>query len=104
MNIKWFISAKVSILIYFILYSHINPGPSSVMVTELTPNLNNSQAPASEADTSYSQGSTNVVIYEDVAEKIPHTIADHKYTLNKCPAYESHQPVPKVCGQRITPT
>jgi len=73
------------------------------MLTEITPNPNNSQAPpASEADTGYSQGHYNVVIYEDVAEKTSNTVADQKYTLTKCPAYESHPPVPKEHGQRTT--
>jgi len=73
------------------------------MLTEIAPKPDNPQAPpASEADSSYSQGHSDVVIYEDVAEKNPNTVADQKYTLTKCPAYESHHTMSKEHGQRIT--
>ena len=61
------------------------------MLNEVTPNINNPQAhPAPEADTSNSQGNSNV-IYEDVAEQTPKLEANQNYILTKCPAYEPHQ-------------
>ena len=55
--------------IFFSTHSLIDAIRSPVELNEGTPNTNNSQAPpAPEADTSNSQGISNV-IYEDVAEQ-----------------------------------
>ena len=73
---------------------------SPAMLNEFTPNTNNSQAPpAPEADTSNSQGNSNV-IHEDVAEQTPKIEANQKYILTKCPAYEPHQLLSKDHNQR----
>ena len=62
-----------------------------MVLNEGTPDTNNSQTPpAPEADTSNSQGNSNV-IYEDVAEQTPKLEANQTYILTKCPAYEPHQ-------------
>ena len=70
------------------------------MLNEITRNTSKSQAPpAPEADTSNSQGNSNV-IYEDVAEQTPKIEANQKYILTKCPAYEPHQAQHKDHNQR----
>ena len=62
------------------------------MFNEVTPNINNSQAPpAPEAEASISQGNSNV-IYEDVPEQTLKIDVNQNYTLDKCPAYEPHCP------------
>ena len=78
--------------LFFSIHSPIDPAPSPVVLNEVTTNISNSQAPpAPEADTSYSQGNSNV-IYEDVVELTPQIEAGQNYILTKCPAYEPHQP------------
>ena len=69
------------------------------MLNEVTPNTNNFPAPPAPADTSNSQGNSNV-IYEDVAEQTPKIEANQKYILTKCPAYEPHQLLSKHHNQR----
>ena len=71
-----------------------------MVLNEVTPNTNNSQAPpAPEIDTNNFQGNSDVV-YEDVIQQTPKINYNQKNILTKCPAYEPHQLLCKDHNQR----
>ena len=66
------------------IHMPIDPVSSPVVLNEVTPNTNNSQAPpVPEADASGFQGNSS--------EQTPKIEANQNYILTKCPAYQTCQ-------------